>query len=316
MKPASTLESETRAASQPGPLAIQTILVPIDFSEPTVAAVHCAVGLARHFQACIHLLHVCAEGEDPQTSGAADQMLQFAEVVTFLQTSACNIHENAPECVWPKNCHLRSGKPYQAICATAQEIDADLIVMPTRGQTGLKQMLLGRTTARVIKHARRPVLVLRLDSATAEISFRNILVPIDFSEAAKTSFKYGLLLAASFGARLCLIHVARRIRASTEEESHDLEDSYRESSKQGLKLLQREAALKDITCDTLFLEGKPADEVVAAGKRRDSDLIVLTTHGETDGPRELMGNTAEAIARHASTSVLVVPSYGFRPKSA
>ena len=62
---------------------------------------------------------------------------------------------------WPDFCHLCTGRPYEEICKLAREIAADLIVMPTRGYSGLKRVLLGSTTERVIRHAPCPVLVLR-----------------------------------------------------------------------------------------------------------------------------------------------------------
>ena len=56
---------------------------------------------------------------------------------------------------------VRDGKPYLEIIRAAQELKADLIVMPSSGQHGLKEMLLGSTTDRVVGKAPCSVLVVR-----------------------------------------------------------------------------------------------------------------------------------------------------------
>ena len=58
--------------------------------------------------------------------------------------------------------HLRTGvSAFQEICKLAQEIPADLIVLPTHGYTGLKHVFLGSTAERVVQHAPCPVFVVR-----------------------------------------------------------------------------------------------------------------------------------------------------------
>ena len=56
---------------------------------------------------------------------------------------------------------VREGKAYQEIVAAAQELNVDLIIISTRGRTGLKRFLLGSTAERVIRHVQCPVLVVR-----------------------------------------------------------------------------------------------------------------------------------------------------------
>jgi nucleotide-binding universal stress UspA family protein len=54
---------------------------------------------------------------------------------------------------------LAEGPPAPAILATADEVDADLIVLGSRGLGGFPHLLLGSTSAQVVEHCRRPVVV-------------------------------------------------------------------------------------------------------------------------------------------------------------
>lgn len=58
--------------------------------------------------------------------------------------------------------HVLTGHPPSEICRFAEQHQCDVIVMATRGLTGLKHLLLGSTTERVVRHSSVPVLTLRL----------------------------------------------------------------------------------------------------------------------------------------------------------
>jgi nucleotide-binding universal stress UspA family protein len=53
------------------------------------------------------------------------------------------------------------GKPYEAIVDTAKQRQADLIIVGSHGRTGLKRLLMGSVTERVIGHAETAVLVVK-----------------------------------------------------------------------------------------------------------------------------------------------------------
>jgi len=66
----------------------------------------------------------------------------------------------------------RRGDPAPVIVTVADELDVDLIVIPTHGNKSIAQMIMGSVAERVVREARRPVLTVRLgshsfDTATA-----------------------------------------------------------------------------------------------------------------------------------------------------
>ncbi len=138
------------------------ILVPIDFSPYADAAVELAVELARPLGARVDLLHIFRPPAEIVTAyelavpTAYHEDLRAASQAQ-LDAAVAKVHAAKVE----GEGHLRDGAPADAICDQAREIGADLIVMGTRGRTGLAHVLLGSVAQRVLKIAPCPVLTVR-----------------------------------------------------------------------------------------------------------------------------------------------------------
>lgn len=142
------------------PLAIEKILVPIDFSEFSYKSLDYAVAFALQSQAEILLFHVVP--------------LNYvdAEVIAFdfsqleKQTAAScesRLQKLCAERVEPSirsGVRVAIGRPLEEIIDAAKKFDADLIIMSTHGYTGLKHAFLGSTTENVVRYAPCPVLTL------------------------------------------------------------------------------------------------------------------------------------------------------------
>ncbi len=106
---------------------------------------------------------------------------------------------------------LRTGAaPFDEICRLAQEIRADLIVMPTHGYTGLEHVFIGSTTERVVQHSPCPVFVVREKKRPSKIkrrfSIKTILVPVDFSDCSREGLRHAVGFAREFRAKIILLH--------------------------------------------------------------------------------------------------------------
>ena len=171
-------------------LQIKSILVPLDFSRASMQALKYTIPLAEEFKATIHLVHVQPADELTAISRAGHLMLNCADAIALMQDRLAEVQEKHDVRFWPDNCHVVSGKPFVEICKLARELDVDLIVLPTRGHSGLKRVALGSTAERVVRHAPCPVLIPRGKKFKAAIgdgepagkfSLRQVLVPVDFS---------------------------------------------------------------------------------------------------------------------------------------
>ena len=135
---------------------IAKILVPLDFSPASMEALDYAVSMAKQFHASIHLVHVYPPDE-ASAAGAGHLLFESAEAIERLNEELTGIYRKHAPTFRPENCHICSGRPYEETVRVAREIDADLIVLSTRGHSGLKHLLLGSTAERVVRNAPCPV---------------------------------------------------------------------------------------------------------------------------------------------------------------
>jgi nucleotide-binding universal stress UspA family protein len=306
-------------------LQIKTILVPLDFSRASMQALKYTISFAQEFGSTIHLVHVQPVDEMTAISRAGHLMLNCADAIALIQDRLAEIQRKRDVRFWPDNCHVVSGRPFEEICKLAREIEADLIVLPTRGHSGLKHVVLGSTAERVFRYAPCPVLVLRgaKDKSitwngaadTAGLKLRKILVPVDFSKCSLAGAKYAARLAKSTDATLRLLHVVfpyaqvfgmDRVGADLTPLIETAKTTVREE----LSELMGMSILAGVSCETEIRTGSAIDEICAETGRDDIDLVVTSTHGRTGFKRALIGSVAEHVVRYAECPVIIVPSRG------
>lgn len=140
------------------------ILVPMDFSAPSDAALEHARSVAIRFGASLHLLHVAddpyralysAEVFVPEIEGLRDEILKDAagRLTDRLRPSdLTELHATAEAII---------GIPSGSIVEYAEGHDIDLIVMGTHGRGGMSHLLMGSVAERVVRTATCPVLTVR-----------------------------------------------------------------------------------------------------------------------------------------------------------
>jgi universal stress protein A len=150
----------------PRSLTPTRILVPIDFSPESTRALKHAAGLGKQSGAAITLLHVvepihcvCDYGYGPVTREEPNDRI-MKSVRTHLRKLAKR-HLGSQQ---PWDAVVRSGVAFTEITKAAKDLHIDLILMPTRGLTNSKDVFLGSTAERVVRHAPCPVLTLRKPS--------------------------------------------------------------------------------------------------------------------------------------------------------
>ena len=143
----------------------ETLLVPVDFSAHSDKALAYAIGLAKTFGSKVHLIHAY---HLPIQIASPDQVVIPQDFWSAVRDSAARKLEKTVQKVKDAGVdaetHLAEVPPVQAINQTAEKIGADLIVMGTRGLTGLKHVLLGSVAERTIRTAPCPVMTVKDES--------------------------------------------------------------------------------------------------------------------------------------------------------
>lgn len=142
-------------------MKFKKILVPIDFSAHSDRAVEAAVELARAFDSELHLIH--AYSMPVAMVGPYDYQIPANILGDLRDSAARRVDQEAKKLTdagVKVNALIAEGVATQVIIDAAEQVDADLIVMGTRGLTGLKHAVLGSVTERTIRHAPCPVLTI------------------------------------------------------------------------------------------------------------------------------------------------------------
>jgi nucleotide-binding universal stress UspA family protein len=140
------------------------ILVPIDFSPPSDAALEYARTIASRFGASLHVLHVAQDPYQafystevfvPDIEGlreeiAAESLKRLKE--RLRPSDATDLHATADVVI---------GTPAWSIVEYASGHEIDLIVMGTHGRGGMSHLLMGSVAERVVRTAACPVLTVR-----------------------------------------------------------------------------------------------------------------------------------------------------------
>jgi nucleotide-binding universal stress UspA family protein len=297
--------------------AFKTILVPVDFSDCSTAALERAACLARKAGATIHVLHCW---EVPESVPADDAQYANRETIqSFADTSLADLiaklHEKG---IGAERFSIERGAPAKTIVEIASKGRYDLVVMGTHGRTGLDRALLGSVAEKVVRCAPCPVLCLR-GAAELRDPVRKILVPVDYSEGSAHALECATSIAEWLGAELEVVHVwDRPAYVSTEVLVRMPEGSLRPLGE--LIRLNAEAEMATFLANHLrrnegstvlpphyLISGEPAASLVAELERGRHDLVVVGTHGRTGLKHLLLGSVADKLVRFAPVPVLTVP---------
>jgi len=287
----------------------RSILVPIDFSDHADAALGSALDLAKDSDATLHLVHAyeIPLGTIPPYGIEVPQ-----SVVTEVRDAAARRLEKAAQRVRDRGgrceTHLVHATPASGIVEAAETLRADLIVMGTRGLTGVKHVLLGSVAERTVRAAPCPVLTVK--PGAKALRFDSVLVPVDFSPHAEQALAVGIELAKAHGGALHLLHAyelpASITMAYAVAIPQSVWESVQEAGRKRLLDLAERAKAAGVRVETHLVTAPAADAIAEAATAHGADLIVIGTRGLTGLKHVLLGSVAERTLRIAPCPVLTV----------
>ncbi|PYI87539.1 MAG: hypothetical protein DMF03_13175 [Verrucomicrobia bacterium] len=303
-------------------LQIRNVLIPIDFSESSLHAIECALPLIKRLGADLHLVHVFAPDYPLVSMTTIPLIVPELEIGSRLRRQLKDVAGKYSIEFRRENIHALKGRPFEEICRLARDRGIDLIVTSTRGNTGLKHLVLGSTAERIVRYSPCPVLIIRpFDrkkkagrNARRELNFGKILVPIDFSECSIKGLAYAKALAKQFRSKLVLLHsVALQYYIAADEYArYDFPlviKQVEKRSRDQMRNLIEKTDWDGIEVESSLQIGHAGEQICARAIDHGADVIVTSTHGRTGFKHVLLGSTAEYVVRHASCPVLVVPSH-------
>jgi nucleotide-binding universal stress UspA family protein len=290
----------------------RTILVALDFSEHAGAAVDRAIALAREAKATVHLLHAY---EVPYSAMPIyDVQVPQVMLDSVRDASARRIEKvRAQVAAAGLECetHLVASPPTSGIIDTARSVNADLIVMGTRGNSGFQHALLGSVAERTIRLAPCPVLTVKSD-ATPAAKFARVLAPVDFSKQGEAALALAVEIAREHHGTLHLLHaydlpagVAMGWGGTIPQ---SVWDGMHAGAQSNLEKAAEPVKRAGVPFELHLAMSPPTDAILETAKSIEADVIVMGTHGRRGFQHLLLGSVAERTLRLASCPVLTIRS--------
>jgi nucleotide-binding universal stress UspA family protein len=162
--PVMTVREEVPWKGEVEEAAFQDVLAPVDFSDHSREALRTAKDFAHRYDARLHLLFVAEKRTVPTFSDTGIPGLQVVELDPGIVENAERALEQLDQSVGGPSVksryHVREGSVSDDIVDLAETQGADLVVMATRGLSGMSRFLLGSNTERVVRVSPCPVLTM------------------------------------------------------------------------------------------------------------------------------------------------------------
>ena len=287
------------------------VLCPIDFSEPSRAALRYAAAIAVHAGAGLTLLTV----NDPLLAEAADMAGGSGRLAADARVELEKFYRDSlpGSARRPAAGFVVSTGPAAAEILRHAKEGADLLVMSSHGATGIRKLFFGSTTERVLRETSVPVLVVpRGDPGPETMAdmkkvVRRILVPVDLSAALEDQVRVAAGLAETFAAPLLLEHIVEPVRAVVPGHAYaaNVDSERRGRAEQRLNALV--ATLPPAARpEALVMFGEPSEEISKIANDRGVGLIVLGLHASALlGAR--MGSVTYRVLCVTNALVLALP---------
>lgn len=268
------------------------ILVPVDFSEQSVAAAKVAAKIAKKVGADIFLLHMLEMPEGViDIQGGSDNSTPAA--LLFLK----RVHERFDEfkdndffedIVLTESVQFH--KTFDGVIDESKKQNVDLIVMGSSGASGIKGMIIGSNTEKVVRHSDVPVLVIKKGNEDLEIN--DIVFASNFDENGKANFQKVMNFAKIFDANLHLLYVNTAANFN--------------STKKISTTISRFVASFEMSNYETYIYNDISIEQGVLNYTNDinADLIALNTHGRSGILQLFNASISEDLANHSLKPVI------------
>jgi len=272
---------------------MKRILVPVDFSVQAEYAAKVAVNIAKLTDSKIFLLHMLELPTgviDPSSYGTSSN----TPTALLFMKRAYEKFENFKKLPFFDGIEMEDSvlfhKAYDGIITESKKNDIDLIVMGSKGTSGLEEMLVGSNTEKVVRNSDIPVLVIKKE--IEEFKIDNIVFASNFKLSSRKAFQNILDFTAIFDAQLHLLKINTIHNFETTKESSDAIRNFIDDF--------------DLNNYTLNIYNDISVEagVLNFSKVIDADVILLNTHGRRGLAHLFTGSISEDLANHAQLPVI------------
>jgi nucleotide-binding universal stress UspA family protein len=277
-------------------LPMKKIIVPTDFSEFAQNALSVALEIAKKADSEIILLHILyVPGSQEIRINETEFYVSESEDSIYLKNIAevnqITLQDIIRKTAYPKMSYqILSGNVTNTIVETTTNLEGDLIIMGTQGNSKYDEFFVGSNAEKVVRLAPCPVMTIR--RLPQPLVFEHIVFACNLDEKSTYPIEKVKEFQSFFGAKLHLLHV------NTPANFNPSKDLYVRAKK-----FIREHHLENIDfhvyCD--YIED---DGVVHFAKSISANLIAMVSHKRTGLSRFFVGSVSEGVVSESTIPVL------------
>jgi nucleotide-binding universal stress UspA family protein len=281
---------------------MKTILVPFDFSEEAGYAFEFAKGLAEKTKNKLTLFHVI-ELPTPQSFNSYGEVGAFSnegtqifmiELIEKRKKQMTDLEAALKNEPYKFESKIVFGNPFAGISKEITETKADLVVMGSKGSSGLEEVLIGSNTEKVVRNASCPVMTIKSPVLPKDI--QKVVFASDFNEVPDDVIKRLKAAVETIDAELHLVKINtpsmfENTRTSMEKINDFVKDN---------KL--------NPASTTVYNSATEEDGILEYADDINADMIAMSTHGRTGFLHLLSGSIAEDVVNAAKRPVWTMKS--------
>ena len=275
---------------------MKNILVPTDFSDNCNKAAKLAIEMAALFNAEIHFLHQLNTPVNWVKLNKTDEQ-NYPETLTEIGIANSKLRaldKDAEHKGLKSRRFLEFVSDDEAILAHSHNFHHDFIITGSKGiQNGFLKQLLGSNAQKIIRKARVPILVVKVDTVT--FPFKNIVFVSDFKEDISNAFKEVAEIAEKCNAKIHLLNI------NTTSDFNNVENGL-QPIKEFLKHFPK---LENYTMN-VYNESNVLGGIDKFEESNDVDLVVMYTHTRKGLLNIFSESIAENVTNHSKKPVMTV----------
>lgn len=273
---------------------MNTILVPVDFSEYSEYALEVAASIAKKQDAEIVVVHMMGL---PESFLSKDEKQEVFNAIYFMKLTKQRF-EKFLDKDYLKGVEVteavRNYKVFSEINDVAKEYEADLIVMGSHGASGFKEIFVGSNTEKVVRTSETPVLIIK--ERIHDFKIEQAVFVTDFDPATMDAFLSSRSFFQLFDVEPKLLFVNVPEKFLSTKEMRSIASKF----------------LADASFDTPEIEDRIIyydDYSLENGifnycNTVNADIIAIPTHGRKGIAHFFYGSVGEDVANHANIPVI------------
>lgn len=271
---------------------MKKILVPTDFSKPSEYASKLASTIGKNSDSEIHLLHMIELPTGIIDMGGGSNF-SIPESMLYIRKVRDKLL-NYKQKIFPKNDNIKHAirfqNPYEGIRDYSKKINADLIIMGSKGHTELEEMIIGSNTEKVVRNSEIPVLVTKKDGEN--FNPKNLIFASSFKPEKDKAFSNFLDFANSFNSKIHLLKV---------NTPHKFENT--QQTKERIKIFAEKHKISNYTIN-IYNDSSIERGILNFSDEINADIIALATHGRSGLSHIFNGSITKQLSKNAIKPML------------